>query len=84
MVAVHPNVSADETRGNSSDAVPNDRNGESQRTDDGHGRFLDEELIPILVIGGFVLFLFPEPMTSSLGIVVVGIGVGLWLWDLVS
>ena len=53
-------------------------------TGDENDRFLDEELIPILVVGGLVLFLFPEPVTSSLGIVLVGIGFGLWVWDLLS
>ena len=82
-------MSADETcddpaDGDSSDTVPNDGNGEYEPTTDENDRFLDEELIPILVVGGLVLFLFPEPVTSSLGIVLVGIGVGLWVWDLLS
>jgi len=88
-VTVYSHMSADETRGDpsdgdSSDAVPNDGNGESESTDDENDRFLDEGLIPLLVVGGLILFLFPEPVTSSLGIVLVGIGVGLWVWDLIS
>ena len=46
--------------------------------------FLDEELIPILLIAGVLLFLFPEPATSALGIVFVVIGVVLWLRDVIA
>ncbi|WP_170977233.1 hypothetical protein [Halorussus salinisoli] len=45
--------------------------------------FLHEELIPVLLIVGILLFLFPEPVTSTLGVVLVSLGVGLWVWDLV-
>jgi hypothetical protein len=45
--------------------------------------FVDEELIPVLVVGGVLLFLFPEPATSALGLVLVAIGVLLWITDLI-
>ena len=46
--------------------------------------FLDAELIPSILIAGVLLFLFPEPATSALGIVLVGIGVVLWLRDVIA
>ncbi|MFC4448888.1 hypothetical protein [Halorussus aquaticus] len=42
--------------------------------------FLHEELVPALLVG-VLLFLVPEPVTSTLGVV---LGVGLWAWDLPS
>lgn len=44
--------------------------------------FLDQELVPILLVAGFVLLLFPEPVTSVLGVVLVTVGGGLWVRDL--
>ena len=58
--------------------------GERDGADAADGRFLDEELIPALVLVGVLLVLFPEPITSALGVVLVGIGVALWLRDLLS
>jgi Na+/phosphate symporter len=40
------------------------------------GSFLYQELIPALLVGGVLLFFFPEPVTSTLGIVLVALGVG--------
>ena len=58
--------------------------GKRAEADAADGRFLDEELIPVLVLVGVLLILFPEPITSALGVVLVGIGVALWLRDLLS
>ncbi|NEU57959.1 hypothetical protein [Halorussus sp. MSC15.2] len=44
--------------------------------------FLHEELVPALLLVGVLLFLVPEPVTSTLGVVLAGFGVGLWAWDL--
>jgi hypothetical protein len=44
--------------------------------------FLHEELIPALLLVGVILFIVPEPVTSTLGIVLVSLGVALWVWDL--
>ncbi|WP_276299988.1 hypothetical protein [Halorussus lipolyticus] len=44
--------------------------------------FLHEELLPALLLVGVILFIVPEPVTSTLGIVLVALGVGLWVWDL--
>lgn len=44
--------------------------------------FVDRELIQVLLVAGFVLLLFPEPVTSALGIVLVTVGGGLWVRDL--
>ena len=44
-------------------------------------RFWDEGIITLLIVGGGVLFLFPEPATSGLGVLMLGAGVLLWLVD---
>lgn len=46
--------------------------------------FLHEELVPMLLIAGVLLVLFPDPVTSTLGIVLVALGVALWMWDLLA
>jgi hypothetical protein len=76
-------MSANET-GDRPETIPRDENRTARAPDGETDRFLDEELIPILVVGGFVLVLFPEPVTSALGLVLVATGVGLWLRDLLS
>ena len=82
VASVSPGTSADETDDRPETIAPDgDR---TARAPDENDRFLDEELIPILVVGGLVLVLFPEPVTSALGLVLVAIGVGLWLRDLLS
>lgn len=35
-------------------------------------------LISLLLIGGVILFLFPEPATSGIGMLLVGAGLILW------
>lgn len=47
----------------------------------GIARLWDEGLITLLIVGGAVLFLFPEPATSGLGALLMGIGVIAWLVD---
>ena len=47
----------------------------------GFARHWDEGLITLLIVGGAILFLFPEPATSGLGILLMGLGVLLWLVD---
>lgn len=48
--------------------------------DDG-GSWWDEGLITLLLVAGVVLFLFPEPATSALGIVLLAVGVIAWVVD---
>lgn len=57
---------------------------EASADGDGDWNFLHEELIPTLLVGGVLLVLFPDPVTSSLGLVLVGIGLVLWVWDVVG
>lgn len=45
--------------------------------------FIAQELIPVLLVAGFVLLLIPEPVTSALGIALVTIGGGLWVRDMI-
>lgn len=44
--------------------------------------WLDEGLITLLIVGGALLFLFPEPATSAVGIVLLGIGIIAWAADI--
>lgn len=41
----------------------------------------DESLITLLIVGGAVLFVFPEPATSGLGVLLMTLGVIAWLVD---
>ncbi len=45
------------------------------------GSWWDEGLISLLLVVGVVLFIFPEPATSALGILFVSAGVIAWLVD---
>ena len=45
------------------------------------GSWWEEGVITVILITGVVLFLFPEPATSMLGIVLIVIGVVAWLVD---
>ena len=44
---------------------------------------IDRELIPVLLVAGFLLLLIPEPVTSALGIALVTVGGGLWVRDMI-
>lgn len=44
-------------------------------------RFWDEGIITLLIVGGAILFVFPEPMTSAIGVLMLGAGVLFWLVD---
>ena len=41
----------------------------------------DESLITLLIVGGAILFVIPEPATSALGVLLVTLGVLAWLVD---
>lgn len=41
----------------------------------------DLGLAGILLVAGVVLFLFPEPITSGIGVLLVVVGVIVWLAD---
>lgn len=45
------------------------------------GSWWDEGLITLLLVGGLALFLFPEPVTSAVGLVLMGAGVVLGIVD---
>ena len=45
------------------------------------GGFLGESLALILFVVGIALFLFPEPATSTLGLILMGAGVLVWAAD---
>ena len=64
------------------DELRQGRNGPT-KVDNGEGlwRFWDEGLVTFLIVGGAILFVFPEPITSSVGILMMGFGVLMWLVD---
>lgn len=51
---------------------------------DENDQFLDEELVPALVVVGVLLLLFPEPATSATGAVVLSVGLAMWAWNVVQ
>ncbi|GAB3669734.1 hypothetical protein GCM10028856_18040 [Halopiger thermotolerans] len=54
---------------------------DSYSDEDDDGSLWDEGLITLLIVAGVVLFLFPEPATSGLGILLLSVGVLAWLVD---
>lgn len=52
-----------------------------EQDDEDDGTWLDEGLIGLVLVVGVVLFLFPEPATSALGMALVAIGLVAWLVD---
>lgn len=53
--------------------------GPSEATDE-DGRW-NEGIVSVLLVVGVVLFLFPEPATSAIGMVLVALGLAMWLLD---
>jgi hypothetical protein len=53
-------------------------------TSEDGGSWWDESLITLLLVVGVVLFVFPEPATSGLGILLITAGVIAWLIDLLT
>jgi hypothetical protein len=53
---------------------------DASRTDEDDSR-LDEGLIGLVLVAGVALFLFPEPVTSAVGIGLVAIGAIAWVID---
>lgn len=62
-----------------------DRDTEYQRDiaedEEEDGSWWDEGLVGLLLITGTILFFFPEPFTSTLGIILLGVGVLAWAAD---
>lgn len=52
-----------------------------EMAEDEDGTWLDEGLITLLLVAGVILFLFPEPITTSIGIILLAAGVILWVAD---
>lgn len=44
-------------------------------------RYSEEEQASLLIIIGFILFVFPEPITSAIGVVVLVLGIATWVAD---
>jgi hypothetical protein len=58
-------------------------NRETERVDEEDGGWWDEGLIATTLIVGLLLFLFPEPLTSSVGFFLMLAGAVAWLLDLI-
>lgn len=58
-----------------------ERQRDYERQEEGEGTWLDEGLISLVIVAGVILFLFPEPGTSALGIVLITAGVIAWVID---
>lgn len=43
--------------------------------------WLGEGGITMLLVGGVILFVFPEPITSTIGILLIATGVVMWIAD---
>ena len=56
---------------------------ESHQREDPESPFVGESLIALLVLGGAILFFFPEPATSMVGVGLLALGVILWVADAV-
>lgn len=58
------------------------RPAEEAETDGGGiASYWDEGLIALFIVGGAILFVFPEPVTSGIGVLLVTVGVLAWLVD---
>ncbi len=60
------------------------RGGSTEPITDGSGSWFDQAkakygLGTLLVAAGIVLFLFPEPITSTAGLLLIGAGVLIWI-----
>ena len=44
-------------------------------------RYSEEEQATLLILIGAILFFFPEPITSAIGIVVLVVGIATWVAD---
>lgn len=44
-------------------------------------KYSEEEQASLLIIIGAVLFFFPEPITSAIGIIVLLVGIATWVAD---
>lgn len=64
----------------SGDVVDDDLVTEDEAGGDDDGWF-DAGVITLTLLVGLALFLFPEPLTSGVGVVLMGVGVVAWLVD---
>ena len=51
--------------------------------DEDDGSWWDKGIVGLLLIAGVVLFFFPEPATSAIGILLIGLAVVAWIADLI-
>lgn len=71
---VHDGAVSDQPEGDSIGASP----------DEDTSSMLGMELTTLSLVVGAVLFLFPEPVTSTLGLLLIAVGAGVWLYELVA
>lgn len=68
-------------RTGAAEEAPDERPDERETTGEGDENPWAERAITLLLVGGLVLFFFPEPATSAAGIVLMSVGVVLWAAD---
>lgn len=68
----------------SEDADDRDETGRDETRTRSNGSWWDEGLIGLLLVVGAVLFLFPEPGTSAIGILLLIVGILAWIGDAVT
>jgi hypothetical protein len=58
-----------------------DEGGFDGSSDDSDGEYVEEGAAALLLVVGIILFFFPEPFTSLVGIGLIILGVATWLAD---
>lgn len=58
-----------------------DEDGFDGSSDDSDGEYVEEGAAALLLVVGIILFFFPEPFTSLVGIGLIILGVATWLAD---
>lgn len=74
----------DRTRDDSRSVLDRARGTSDERIEDDSGSWFDRArakygLGALLVAAGVVLFLFPEPLTSTVGLALIGVGALIWV-----
>lgn len=70
----HNGVASDQSEEDSTEVSP----------DEDTSSMLGTKLATLSLVVGVILFLFPEPITSTLGLFLVAAGAGVWLYKLMT
>lgn len=61
--------------------MSSDSNSDDRSRAKGFRSYLEEEQAALLILIGAILFFFPEPITSVIGVIVLVIGIATWVSD---